>query len=420
MQKKTKGAWIINHAKRNAVVANSFDFPAIDLAGKCGTLLSNLSESEAESNLSKQKVQAAAQLSGVNAMELPTVLRTLKDERLIDLSSTGEVQVIGVSTATVLEYTANIFEENGPTGFQSAAITLSEVVSDLPKEKTKVAEFVSDEFKLSVEETTDLLHQSETIGFVDFESIGDEEKLYFNGNLFRRDVARKASFILASLSQDDSTRIREVDALLAEKGCEELRKIQDILGAPLLEKLLSIGMYDVSTVSNATESKEYVTKPSAFAKYGNPFEEDALNLAKAFVASLQYGMTRRATSRGRIQDIGLLLGKLIRGYSVGPATAIGEDYRYLELRRVIETKPGVTPGTFTMRLLKKDIGELALHVLQSGNASEADALQSRLLSGSVTGYTGPERNRRAIRQKTEKTQTAEEVRRMLRTFRAND
>jgi hypothetical protein len=420
MQEKTKGAWIINHAKRNAEVSNSYDFPAIDLAGKCGILLSNLSESEAESNLSKEKVQAAAQISGVNAIELPKVLETLQGERLIDLSTTGEVQVIAVSTATVLEYTSNIFEGSDPNAFQRASIGLSETVSDLPKESKGLTEFVSDEFELSTSETIDLLSQAEAIGFVDSEQIDKDSKLYFNGNLFRRDVARKASHVLGSLGDQDATKIAEVDSLLAEKGCDELKAIEVILGIPLLEKLLSIGMYDVLKVSNSKESKEYVTKPSAFAKYGDPFEEDALDLAKAFVASLQYGMTRSSAGRGRIQAVGLLLRKLIRGYSVGPATAIGQDYRLLELRRVVELTPGQTPGTFSMRLLKKDIGELALHVLESGDASETDAIQSKLLSSSVTSFVGPERNRRAIRQKKENAQTAEGVGRMLRTFRAND
>lgn len=416
MEVKTKGAWIINHAKRNSEVTNSFDFMNIELAGKCGILLSNLS-STFEANLTPDKVSAAAQVSGIGPIELPTILGKLRDERLIEQSANGEVQVIGVSTATVLEYSTRIFENSNPKNFETASIHLSEIVSDLPRERSQLSEQVSDEFKLTGEETADLLRQSELIGFVDHEDIGHGEKLYFNGNLFRRDVAQRASHVLASISASEVSKIQQVDELLSTKGCEELEVVESIAGKALLEKLLSIGMYDISKVSNSRDYKAYVTKPSAFGKYGNPFAEDALDLAKAFVASLQYGMTRSSPGRGRILDIGVLLRKLIAGHSIGPATAIGEDYRLLELRRVVELTPGHIPGTFLMKLLKRDIGELALHVLERGDASSTEAIQSKLISGSVTEFKGPERNRREIRQRKENPETAEGVRRLLKTFR---
>ena len=67
--------------------------------------------------------------------------------------------------------------------------------------------------------------------------------------------------------------------------------------------------------------------------------DDAFDLAKALVAALTYGMTERSSGTGRIQSIDLLLGRLIAGGSVGPATAIGQDYRVLEEKRVVEIIP---------------------------------------------------------------------------------
>ncbi len=44
--------------------------------------------------------------------------------------------------------------------------------------------------------------------------------------------------------------------------------------------------------------------------------------------------------------------KLVNGFEVGPATAIGEDYRLLELKRVIQLRDAGNNRYF-MKLLKK-------------------------------------------------------------------
>jgi hypothetical protein len=166
-----------------------------------------------------------------------------------------------------------------------------------------------------------LLVQSEEIGFVDSEEIGPGKKLYFNGNVFRRGSANKINAVLASLTEEDQRKTREMEDLLRKTGCVTVVQAEILLGEELFKKLNSIGMYDVSQVSNEAESVMYVTRPAAFGKFGDPFTDDALDLAKALVACLTYGMTRSAQSRGRIMMLHALLGKLIRGGSVGPATA---------------------------------------------------------------------------------------------------
>jgi hypothetical protein len=173
-------------------------------------------------------------------------------------------------------------------------------------------------------------------------------------------------------------------------------QVEKVLGVPLLEKLNAIAMYDISVVSNDREDVGYVTRPAAFDKYGNSLADDALDLAKAMVASLTYGMTRRRASEGRITTIVRLLKALIRGEWIGAASAIGQDYRALEMRRVVETKPGERYGAY-MRLLKREVGEMALAVIQSGDTSEKSLPNFSGLC--VTSYSGPEANREVRRKK---------------------
>ena len=113
--------------------------------------------------------------------------------------------------------------------------------------------------------------------------------------------------------------------------------------------------------------------------------------------------------------IGLLLNKLINGSSVGPATAIGEDYRVLETRGVILVTKA-QPYGYMMKLLKRDVGEMAFKVLTTGEAASTSAID-RPLPGMMTGYSGPEKTRSEFRRKqvADSKRMSEDVLQALRT-----
>jgi hypothetical protein len=162
--------------------------------------------------------------------------------------------------------------------------------------------------------------------------------------------------------------------------------------------LVAAGVYDFNQVSNEQGSHVCVTSPSAFHKFVDPMVDDAFDMAKALVAALYYGMNSRSSTRGRITMLPALLGNLIAGLEVGPATAIGQDYRVLEVNRVVKLRPDTTyPNRFYMRLLKREVGQLALHVLTRGNAF-AQSL-TELPGAPMLGYVGPEESRISVRKK---------------------
>lgn len=417
MEKRTKGAWVINHTNKLVEIKDTYEFEDIELAGKCGVFLSNLAASDEQSNLSLDKVNAIAKVSNIKKTEIETIKSKLKEARLIDTANNGSISVLGVTTSAVLGHTSDIFDNNSPSNFQKAAIELSDNISDLPKGEKTLNEYISDTYTLTNAETKDLFLQAEEIGFVDYEVLDDKSKLYFNGNLFRREGAQKTNAVLSSLKSDETKKILELDQLLTSNGCLTLEKGKEVLGEQLLSKLQSIGMYDFNEVSNSSEAKTFITKPSAFSKYGNPFEEDALDLAKAFVSSLYYGINFSSQGRGKISMLEILLKKLVNGYEVGPATAIGEDYKLLELKRVIQLRRDTTyPNRYHMKLLKKDIGLLAMQVLEFGDTTEQTVLVSSIYTGSVTNYIGPE-NKRQINRKKQSTESKKSVGELLRTFR---
>lgn len=367
------------------------------MAGKSGILLSAISESN-QSIVSNEKLAILANAANINTtFELPKLLDVLQEHQLIDKSVSG-VGVLGVTTVTTLQHTSNIFESLEPNNIENSVIELAEIASEKPVESTLLSEKISDLYQLSSSEMSGVLFDSEQIGFVDVENINNNEKILFNGNLFRRDSAQKIKAVLDSLTQSEQNSLNELSATLRKIACIPVLEAQKILGLKLFEKVTAIGFIDVNVVSNNKEEVGYVTLPSAFSKYSSSMVEDAFDLAKAFVASLTYGMTKSSYMRGQITMIDRLLSALISGREVGPVSAIGQDYKVLELKGVVSVRQGSKNGRTgpMLKLLKKEVGELALQAIRQGDISEHSV--PSLPGAAITKYKNPETNRETIRR----------------------
>jgi len=398
MEKKTKGAWIVYQTGKLQNVNNQSSYENTYFAGKAGILLSAIS-SDSQSIITSDKLEVLAKASNINTrLELPQLLDALKDRGLIDKSESG-VEVLGVTTSYALQHTADLYDSLNPNTVEDAAIDLSELSSLMPQKSSDIKEQLSDQYSLSEQEITSVLSDSENIGFVDIEKIDKENTLYFNGNLFRRDDTQKIYKIISSLSYSEQQKVNELNEALTRKACLSTNEAERILGEKLFSKISAIGMYDINVVSNSQEAVGYITKPSAFSKYSNSMVEDAFDLAKAFVSSLTYGMTRSDYSRGQIRMVEALLKTLIRGEPVGPVPAIKNDYKILELKHVVQVYQGEKGGRkgYLMKLLKKEVGVLALEAIKSGDISEQSL--SVLPSSAVTKFQGPEQNRELKRRK---------------------
>jgi len=397
MDNKVKGAWLIHHTNKLQNVTNQEKYQKAFLAGKSGILLSAISESN-QSIVSNKKLAVLANAANINTtFELPKLLDVLKEHQLIDKSESG-VGVLGVTTVTTLQHTSNIFESLEPNNVEKSVIELAEIASEKPVESTILSEKISDLYQLSNNEMSGVLSDSEQIGFVDVENISKNEKILFNGNLFRRDSAQKIKAVLDSLTQIEQNSLNELSATLRKIACIPMLEAQKILGIQLFKKVAAIGFIDVNVVSNNKEEVGYVTLPSAFSKYSSSMVEDAFDLAKAFVASLTYGMTKSSYMRGQITMIDRLLSALISGREVGPVSAIGQDYKVLELKGVVSVRQGSNNGRTgpMLKLLKKEVGELALQAIRQGDISEHSV--PSLPGAAITKYKNPETNREAIRR----------------------
>lgn len=395
MDKKTKGAWILHHTQKLQTVTSQ-DFDAIAFAGKCGTLLSAISASN-QAQIPQTRIDALAKANNISPRtEVPAILAELQRQKLVDRGA-GGIEVLGLTTSTMLEHTATMFEEADRENYEDAVLEVSDIASEAPLTDKAAATKLSDEFQISSGRASGIIQLASSIGFFDSEAISASESLLFNGNLFKRDEARKINAVIASLKGGEANLLREVNERLLKAGCLPMKSVTDVLGQGLFEKLHSIGLFDVSVVGNESGKNWFVTRPAAFSKFTNSIADDALDLAKALVASLTYGMTISSYYRGRIQMVDALMRKLINGGTIGPATAIGSDYQALELKGVVQVTPS-SGGMFTMRLLKPDVGRLALAVIQDGDITAESITQ--LPGAKVTEYVNPERTREVRRRES--------------------
>lgn len=411
-ERETKGAWIVHHGEKVALDAyGPAEFPAIEEAAKAAALLSRLSASD-DDLLDGKTVRAVAAAARLNPRrELESYLDTLEKKRLIRKEG-DSVRVLGITPRAILGHAADLFDEGEPSNEEAAAIDVAERASEAPLEEHQVTEYVSDTYSMASQDTTDFVRRIEEIGFLDSEG-EPGSRLYFNGNLFRRDTVRKTMDVLNSLSSSDQSKVVEFNDRLQSSGFSFIGDAERILGKILLDKMKAAGVYDLNVVSNPHGRFVFVTAPGAFHKFVNPMVDDAFDMAKALVAALGYGMTRSHSGRGRIQNINLLLGSLIAGNTIGPATAIGQDYRVLEHNRVVQIIPD--GYMFRMKLLKREVGEIALQVLRQGDATPA-ALT--LPSAAMTGYQGPEPTRSNFRKRDQSIPSKRHTREVLAALRS--
>lgn len=397
MDKKTKGSWLIHHTNKLQGVTNQSGYEKTYLAGKAGILLSAISANQ-DTTVNNDRLTVLAKAANINTtFELPKLVEVLQQQQLIDTSA-GGIAVLGVTTSTALLHTSDLFDSLNPGANEIASIDLAEHASIAPILENDIASDLADMYKLASSDLSQLFSDAEQIGFVDTEKLDSKNTLLFNGNLFRRDATQKIKAVLDSLNASEQAKLNEVTDILRKQACVSVDHAKQFLGEPLFQKVTAIGLFDISVVSNSNEDVGFLTLPSAFSKYSNSMVDDAFDLAKAFVSSVTYGMTKSSYVRGQIQMVDALLSALVRGESVGPVAAIAEDYKLLELKGVVEVKQGTKKGRTgpMLRLLKKEVGELALQAIRQGDVSEHSL--SSLPTAAVTTFSGPEHNREKIRR----------------------
>lgn len=228
MDKKVKGSWLIHHTNKLQSITNQSGFENTYLSGKSGILLSAISSNN-EVTISNQKLASLAQASNINVVfELPKIIEVLRGRELIDVTE-NSIAVLGVTTSSALQHTSDIFDSLQPTSQENAVIALAEQASLEPIKSSEALEKLADTYRLDSAEIEQVLFDSEQIGFVDVENLGSSEKLLFNGNLFRRETARKVNDGAAISNQVRVSIERQLSAMPTNILGEYFSKIEVVM-----------------------------------------------------------------------------------------------------------------------------------------------------------------------------------------------
>lgn len=152
------------------------------------------------------------------------------------------------------------------------------------------------------------------------------------------------------------------------------------LSRQVIDVLTKLGILDLSgiMVRGGAKQATFPTAPQLWGRFAVLGEaeqtRDVLNDAKLFLSSLRYGQLGSEKRRGQIDDISILLDRLInRGY-VGSATAIGEDYPLPMTQGIVSVVPDPQkPGQYYLNLEKEDVAEAVRDVLSENHSIVPDS-----------------------------------------------
>ena len=407
MDKSTKGAWLLTQSKSLDAVTgiSAAKLENISYAGRIGRLYNLLRRNVADDpnpTIDAEIVKNICHLNNIDRPSREKGLDVLAAAGRIDIAQSGAISVLGATSRAVLETTTDVFADASPTPEEEAVLDLSEEVAKKPVTRQAATEFLGDTYRIPSSQVLALIDLCKSTAIIDEETNGDRAIL-FNSNTFRDgQYASKAYRVLQGLTPAEQRRLQDTQEKLSVHGALYDEDVRRVLGLDLYRRLVSVGLFDRMEVSNPDEAVGYITSPNDFQKYGRPFEDDPIDDAKALLASLTYGCTRSNTYRGKITLPNALLRALVAGREVGGergVRAIGEDYRELEKRQVVKVTPIPHDlSRFTFRLLKKDVGELALTIVRGGAAAQ----EAVLLGGApATAFKGPHMVRTEVRRRND-------------------
>lgn len=112
-----------------------------------------------------------------------------------------------------------IFNELNYEVYEDVVIGILEIVFEMLIIDIKVIEYIFDKYKLFIIEVKNILLMGGGFYFFDFELILKDEKLLFNGNLFRKNDVKKINVVLSFLSLEESRLLIELNEKLELSGC---------------------------------------------------------------------------------------------------------------------------------------------------------------------------------------------------------
>ena len=178
---KTIGAWLLSQSKRLDNINGADRLQNISYSGKIGrlyNLLRRSSQHEKTITINKETLDAVCRLNGIDRQTKEVGIQTLKSMNHIDKTTNGSIEVLGATSATVLETTAKIFENSEPNPDERGSIFLSELISNNPMLRKDAEQIISEKFDIEPEQSISLIDLCKTSAIID--EVGKSKKKYYS------------------------------------------------------------------------------------------------------------------------------------------------------------------------------------------------------------------------------------------------
>jgi hypothetical protein len=187
---------------------------------------------------------------------------------------------------------------------------------------------------------------------------------------------KRVAGILTSLDLGQRTNLRSLMERVQKHQGVSTEMISDVCkDTNVLNLAKKVGMIDPTKIASSRGiEKEFLFTPSSLVDYSG-YTDDLLDDVKVLLASIRFGESY--TEHSTIQDPNRFLRALIKYGEVGPHDANSTDYTLLETRgivRVVEKSKhnyytGNTRTGYCLQLVRKDVAEEALQIIQSAEYS---------------------------------------------------
>lgn len=400
-----KGSWIINTVKHVTGVRNdTVELNALEVtekAGKAGILLGKLLVDKQEI-ISGKKLNVFARTANISPDAIRTYAEILKkfgqvDYKLDKFDQVSELEIYCMSTESAIKTVTDIFDYFEPSEIEKGNLESLKVTFELPASREELVNTLVNKKKISESDVSEILDLESAFALIKKENI-DNVDIYYNEYAFADDASKisRAIAVLPETQRNDVVyvmeQVKKSQGFLADNFCDKINP-------SIISMMEGVGLLDGITVNSDFGKAVFYTTPQLIGPGIGTWKisTDVFNHAKLLLSSLRYGEYKSVSSRGAIYTTSKMMNivnKLLRGEWVGPCTAIGEDYKLLEVAGVISVQP--YNGMYRMKLRQIEVGKLVKQMLEYNMLVNDSVNDIDVFNNLPTGYIAPEERRKII------------------------
>lgn len=371
------GYWAIaaeKHLKNYTEESQNLDeVDNLNIAGKSGRFLGAIRGNGTIENIKKIEKMAGSvgiRKSTLHKIILPEIEKA-SDKIDIIRNSLGEITGVAeylFDSKNVLEITGKIFENQNPNIIEKIAIETMEATKKLPYYQGEITDkLIKNGFKeQDVQLSIAIQEQFQLIQKVNLTKTKDP---IISNEYIWGENHKKIAAAIAPLDFGKKQTLKDVIEIVQNKQGIPFEQLPNV-DSELFQLAKKVGILNPTIISSSRGfSKEFEFSTNLLQE--NSQDKDILDDVKLLLASIRFG--ENYTEYSTINDSAKFLRALINYGTVGPHSSNGTDYLLLEKRGIVKVEKGSKYNSYTgqtregycLKLLKKDIAEEGLRIIES-------------------------------------------------------